>query len=145
METLVQTSFGRRVQQLRERLRLSQEDAAKVAGVSSRTIARYEQREEPPKNTRICERIAQKTGTDLGWLLTGEGPKPAPTTHFKPAASMNTPPSGEAENERISEDELAEAMLKGALRYARRLTQEIGTFAEELRTRLDAREATEAV
>ena len=116
---------------LRERLRITQEEMAQIAGVSSRTIARYEQREKPPGNALICERIAQETGTDLDWLLTGEGAEPAAS----PRASREAEP--------LSEDDLAEAMLEGALRYARRLTAEIALFASELKARLDAREEAE--
>ena len=46
----------------------------------------------------------------------------------------------EAGDEAFTEEELAEAMLEGASRYARQLTADIGALAETLKTRLDAGE-----
>ena len=66
------TTFGGRVEIARERMEWSQEDLAQRINSSSKTISRYEQRTDPPRDERIVQDIAEATGAPLAWLLSGQ-------------------------------------------------------------------------
>lgn len=64
--------FSQRLKILREEQDLTQEDLAKMVGVSSKTISRYESGESNPRYPRIYDDLAQALKVDKLELLSNE-------------------------------------------------------------------------
>lgn len=62
--------FGEKIKALRAEKRISQEDAARAAGISRRAYGSYEQDGVYPRNREIYTRLAELFGCDLNYLLT---------------------------------------------------------------------------
>ena len=60
--------FGRRLQQLRERRRISRRVLAELCGLSRNMVGRYERGETEPTG-RSLEAIADYFGVSVDWLL----------------------------------------------------------------------------
>ena len=64
--------FGQKLKIIREEQNLTQEDLAKMIGVSSKTISRYESGESSPRYPRIYDDLAQALKIDKLDLLSNE-------------------------------------------------------------------------
>jgi transcriptional regulator with XRE-family HTH domain len=64
--------FGQRLKILREEQGMTQEDLAKMVGVSSKTISRYESGESNPRYPKIYDSLAQALEIDKHELLSDE-------------------------------------------------------------------------
>lgn len=64
--------FGQRLKILREEQGLTQEDLAKMIGVSSKTVSRYESGESNPRYPKIYDSLAQALEIDKHELLSDE-------------------------------------------------------------------------
>ena len=64
--------FGARLKQWRQALGLKQADFADLTGIHPVQIRKYETEAYPP-SAEIIARIAEKTGVNLNWLMTGKG------------------------------------------------------------------------
>ena len=64
--------FGQKLKILREEQGLTQEDLAKMVGVSSKTISRYESGESNPRYPKIYDGLAQALEIDKHELLSNE-------------------------------------------------------------------------
>ena len=62
--------FGEKLKALRAEKRLSQEEAARAAGISRRAYGSYEQEGVYPRNREIYVRLAALFGCDVNYLLT---------------------------------------------------------------------------
>lgn len=65
-------SVGRRIRQVRQRLKLTQTGLARELGIIKVSIARYEAGRVPRAN--LLDRIAALGGVSVEWLLHGSGP-----------------------------------------------------------------------
>ncbi len=62
--------FGEKLKALRAEKRLSQEEAARAAGISRRAYGSYEQEGVYPRNREIYVKLAALFGCDVNYLLT---------------------------------------------------------------------------
>ena len=62
--------FGEKIRALRTEKRLSQEEAARAAGISRRAYGSYEQEGVYPRNREIYVKLAELFGCDVNYLLT---------------------------------------------------------------------------
>ena len=62
--------FGEKIRALRQERHISQEEAAKAAGISRRAYGSYEQEGIYPRNREIYTRLAGLFGCDVNYLLT---------------------------------------------------------------------------
>lgn len=62
--------FGEKLRQKRKELKLKQEDLAKQAGVSKRTIINYEAGNSYPKSRDVYHKIATALNVDVNYLFT---------------------------------------------------------------------------
>ncbi len=62
--------FGEKIRTLRTEKRLSQEEAARAAGISRRAYGSYEQEGVYPRNREIYVKLAELFGCDVNYLLT---------------------------------------------------------------------------
>lgn len=62
--------FGEKIRALRAEKRVSQEEAARAAGISRRAYGSYEQDGVYPRNREIYARLAELFGCDVNYLLT---------------------------------------------------------------------------
>jgi len=62
--------FGEKVKDLREYKKMTQEELAKAAGVSLRTVQYYEQGKSYPRNRELYTRLASLFEVDVNYLLT---------------------------------------------------------------------------
>ena len=62
--------FGEKIRRLRTAKRISQEEAAKAAGISRRAYGSYEQDGVYPRNRDIYSRLAALSECDVNYLLT---------------------------------------------------------------------------
>ena len=62
--------FGEKIRRLRTAKRISQEEAAKAAGISRRAYGSYEQDGVYPRNREIYSRLAALFECDVNYLLT---------------------------------------------------------------------------
>jgi transcriptional regulator with XRE-family HTH domain len=82
----MEDSIGYRIKAWRHALGLTQDEFAKLAGMSKATLVGYEVGQRKPGADALA--AIAKTGVNMTWLLTGEGkmlPKEAPGTEFKGA------------------------------------------------------------
>lgn len=62
--------FGEKLKKLRLEKNVSQDDAAKAAGISRRTYISYEQEGRYPRNRQVYTNLAELFGVNLNYLLT---------------------------------------------------------------------------
>ena len=62
--------FGEKIKALRTEKRISQEEAARAAGISRRAYGSYEQEGVYPRNREIYVKLAQLFGCEVNYLLT---------------------------------------------------------------------------
>lgn len=62
--------FGEKLKALRTEKRISQEEAARAAGISRRAYGSYEQEGVYPRNREIYVKLAALFGCDVNYLLT---------------------------------------------------------------------------
>lgn len=62
--------FGEKIKALRTRKHISQEEAARAAGISRRAYGSYEQEGVYPRNREIYVKLAALFGCDVNYLLT---------------------------------------------------------------------------
>lgn len=89
-----------RIRQLRAVMRLSKQALADLAGVSLRAIDYWESGETNPRWISVI-RVANATGCDFAWLMTGNGPEPVcigPMSFFFKADEIVTPRGVEFHN-----------------------------------------------
>lgn len=60
--------FGERIKLIRDKKRMTQQEFAKLIGVSVQTIWRWESNQRIPENPTM-RRIAERSSVNLGWLL----------------------------------------------------------------------------
>ena len=65
-------SFESKLRKLRENKNLTQEELAKLVGVSLKTISRYEMGESKPRYRKIYDKLAEVLGTSHDYLVTDE-------------------------------------------------------------------------
>jgi len=65
-------TLGERLRLLRIFLNKTQETFSKGVGISGSLLSRYEKNQRQP-NPWFFERVRQKTGVDLNWLMCGDG------------------------------------------------------------------------
>ena len=65
-------SFESQLRKLRENKNLTQEELAKLVGVSLKTISRYEMGESKPRYRKIYDKLAEVLGTSHDYLVTDE-------------------------------------------------------------------------
>lgn len=63
-------TFGEKLKDLRVRKGLSQENVAKILGVSRRTIIYYENGTSYPRNRDVYNKLAKEFGVDVNYLRT---------------------------------------------------------------------------
>jgi transcriptional regulator with XRE-family HTH domain len=76
----IDTSFATRIKQVRAFRGLSKEGLAAAADLSLRAIEYWESGETKP-TLKSLARIAEATGCDLQWLITGYGRQPRANSH----------------------------------------------------------------
>ena len=62
--------FGEKVKDLREQKKMTQDELAKAADISLRTVQYYEQGKSYPRNREIYTRLASLFEVDINYLLT---------------------------------------------------------------------------
>jgi len=69
-------AYGLRLRKLRDKLNLTEAEAASVHGVQLRTYRRWEAGGTPRTRASVrgTDRVAQKYGISFDWLLAGNGP-----------------------------------------------------------------------
>ncbi len=65
--------IGRRLKKIRRKLGLTQKEFATSIEISEATLRRYESGQNFP-DAEVLERIADKYGVNIHWLVTGKGP-----------------------------------------------------------------------
>ena len=65
-------SFESKLRKLRENKNLTQEELAKLVGVSLKTISRYEMGESKPRYRKIYDKLAEVLDTSHDYLVTDE-------------------------------------------------------------------------
>lgn len=82
------SDFGRRLRQVRQEMKMSQEEFAALLGTSKQVISRYENGQRSPKIS-VAADYAQKLGIPLGALNDDESPaSPALPANVVPMAQM---------------------------------------------------------
>jgi transcriptional regulator with XRE-family HTH domain len=79
-------SIAKNIKAWRQHLGLTQEQFADLAGIPRRTLVGYENEEREP-GARSLVSIA-KTGCNINWLLTGQGPRSLAETHVREADAI---------------------------------------------------------
>ena len=62
-------AFADRLKDFREKEKLSQEDFAKMIGISTRTLVHYEDGETYPRDVEVYKKIAEVMNCDYNYLL----------------------------------------------------------------------------
>ena len=65
--------IGKRLKRIRKELGLTQKEFATSIEISEATLRRYESGQNFP-DAEVLERIADKYGVNIHWLITGKGP-----------------------------------------------------------------------
>ena len=86
--------FGEKIKALRTEKRISQEEAARAAGISRRAYGSYEQSGIYPRNRDIYTRLAELFGCDVNYLLTED-------EDFVAEAGARYGPRGKRQAERL--------------------------------------------
>lgn len=65
-------TFGKKLRDLREKKKLTQEQLSKIVGVSLKTISRYESGESKPRYRKTYDALAEALSTSHDYLVTDE-------------------------------------------------------------------------
>ena len=63
--------MGTKIKELREKLKMTQEDLARVSGVSRTTISQLENDDQKPTTTKTLANIARALGTTIDQIFLG--------------------------------------------------------------------------
>lgn len=86
-------SLGRRIKQAREGAGLSQDDIARVFGISRNAVAQWESDETRPTPDKLPS-LAKKLGKNVDWLLSERAPRDAAEPHYAQDAPFESKSGG---------------------------------------------------